>query len=325
MPTGTPAPLPVPAATETSWSVDGPQTLEFDDPFEQVRLRLIGGTVNVVGREGPGARVEISEVGGLPLRISRRGSALTVAYEDLPWKGLLSWLDAKARGRRQDHRAVVTLSVPASARLSVGVIDADTVVTGMAGRTRVSTVSGDATLVGLSGPVRAETVSGELEAQSLSGSLEFHSVSGGLTVVDGSSPAVKADSVSGDMILDLDPRPGAGAADYRLNTVSGEIAVRLPHPPDARVEASTGSGAVSSAFEELRTEGQWGAKKVTGVLGDGSGRLKAVTATGSVALLRRPSDDPADGSAAPAPDGDPDSPAPAPEGSTGTTSLRKDV
>jgi hypothetical protein len=54
------------------------------------------------------------------------------------------------------------------------------------------------------------------------------------------------------------------------------------------VEANTASGTVSSAFEDLRVTGQWGAKRITGRLGAGNGRLKATTVSGSIALLRRP-------------------------------------
>lgn len=134
--------------------------------------------------------------------------------------------------------------------------------------------------------MRGETVSGGLEAQAVTGDLRFKSVSGDLTVVEGAGTSVRADSVSGDMVLDLD---ASGApTDIRLATVSGAIAIRLPHPADAEVEANTASGAVSNAFEDLRVGGQWGAKKITGTLGAGTGKLKATTVSGSIALLRRP-------------------------------------
>jgi DUF4097 and DUF4098 domain-containing protein YvlB len=129
-------------------------------------------------------------------------------------------------------------------------------------------------------------VSGSVEAQGVSGELRLNSVSGDLTVIEGTCPVVKADSVSGSIILDLNPT--SGPTDARLTNVSGEIAIRLPHPADAEVEANTASGAVSSAFDDLRVSGQWGAKKITGRLGGGTGRLKATTVSGSIALLRRP-------------------------------------
>jgi hypothetical protein len=87
------------------------------------------------------------------------------------------------------------------------------------------------------------------------------------------------------MIVDLDPD---GPTDIRLTSVSGEIAIRLPQPADAEVEANTASGTISNAFEGLRVHGQWGAHKITGRLGAGTGKLRATTVSGSIALLRRP-------------------------------------
>ncbi|MFJ8644637.1 DUF4097 family beta strand repeat-containing protein [Streptomyces sp. NPDC093546] len=268
------------------WSVAEPRTFALDDPVTSLKVRVVNGTVNVVGvAEGP-ARLEVSEVVGPPLIVTQRGSTLTVSYEDLPWKGFLKWFDRKGR----DRSAVVSLAVPAGASVEVGVVGAEAVVSGIRGRTEVRGVTGDTTLVGLAGPVRAETVSGNVEAQSVAGELRYSSVSGDLTVVDGTGTSVRADSVTGDMVIDLDPADRG--TDIRLTTVSGEIAIRLPHPTDARVEANTTSGAVSSAFDDLRVDGQWGSKSIKGTLGSGTGTLKATTVSGSIALLRRPESEP---------------------------------
>lgn len=266
----------------STWTVAEPQKLTFDDPVTALHVRVVDGEVNVVGTEERTARLEITGIEGPPLLVTRQGGTLTVTYEDLPWKGFLSWLDR----RRTSRRAVVSLAVPAGATVEVGVVGAGAVVSGIRGRTEVRGVTGDTTLVGLSGTVRGETVSGSLEAQAVTGDLNFQSVSGDLTVVEGAGTSVRAQSVSGDMMVDLDPsgRP----TDIRLTTVSGEIAIRLPHPADAEVEANTASGTVSNAFEDLRVGGQWGAKKITGTLGAGTGTLKATTVSGSIALLRRP-------------------------------------
>ena len=265
----------------SEWSVGEPRKLTFDTPVKELHVRIVNGTVNVVGTEEGSARLEVSEIEGPPLIVTQQGGTLTVAYDDLPWKGFLKWLDRKGWRRS----AVVSLAVPADTRVEVGVVGAAAVVSGIDGRTEVKGVTGDTTLVRLTGPVRADTVSGNVEAQALRGDLRFNSVSGDLTVVEAGS-SVKADSVSGSMIVDLDPtsRP----TDISLTNVSGEIAIRLPHPADAQVEANTASGSVSNAFEDLRVGGQWGAKRITGRLGAGNGRLKATTVSGSIALLRRP-------------------------------------
>ncbi|MER0448225.1 DUF4097 family beta strand repeat-containing protein [Streptomyces sp. Edi4] len=304
--------------SKSTWSVPESQKLTFDEPVTRVQVRVVNGTVNVVGTEESSSRLEISSVEGPPLIVTREGSTLTVAYEDLAWRDFLKWLNRKGWNRS----AVVSLAVPADADVEVGTVGAGAVVSGIRGRTEVRGVTGDATLVKLAGPVRAESVTGDVEAQRVTGEFRFKSVSGHLTVVEGAGATVAAESVSGDMLLDLDPGPRA--SDIRLTTVSGEVAIRLPHPADARVEANTASGAVSSAFEDLRISGQWGTKKITGTLGAGNGTLRATTVSGSIALLRRPAtadeegplEDRAPGGG---PEPDAEAPADAQSDSTGST------
>ncbi|MFD7711872.1 DUF4097 domain-containing protein [Streptomyces sp. NPDC059786] len=300
----------------SEWSVAEPSKLTFDDPVTTLHVRVVNGTVNVVGTDEGSARLEVSELDGPPLIVTQKRGTLTVAYEDVPWKGFLKWREPKHWRRT----AVVSLAVPASTRIEVGVVGAGAVVSGTEGRVEVRGVTGDTTLVGLSGPAQVSTVSGSLETQAVTGDIRFNSVSGDLTVVEGAGSSVRAESVSGSMIVDLDAT--GTRTDVQLSNVSGEIAVRLPHPADAEVEANTASGSVSNAFEDLRVAGQWGAKKITGRLGAGNGRLKAVTVSGSIALLRRPPaeeeppshgttapEGPADGAPEGPADGTPDSPA----------------
>ncbi|MCX4905502.1 DUF4097 family beta strand repeat-containing protein [Streptomyces sp. NBC_00878] len=274
----------------SEWSVAEPSKLTFDEPVTALHVRIANGTVNVVGADEGSTRLEVSSIEGPPLMVTQESGTLTVAYEDLPRKGFLKWLDR----RSWRNSAVISLAVPARTRVEVGVIGATAVVSGVEGPAVVKGVSGDTTLVGLSGPVRADTVSGNVEAQALTGDLHLNSVSGDLTVIEGSSPSVRVESISGSVVVDLDSsgRP----SDISLTSISGEIAIRLPHPADAEVEVDSTSGTVSSAFENLRISGQWGAKKITGRLGAGNGRLKATTVSGSIALLRRlpPEDEPWD-------------------------------
>jgi len=263
------------------WSVSEREKFAFDEPVRELNVRIVSGAVNVVGTDDGSARLEVSAVEGPPLIVTHQDGVLTVTYEDLPWKGFLKWLDRKGWRRN----AVVTLAVPARTRVAVGVVNASAVLSGIDGHATVQGVTGDTTLVGLSGPVRAETVSGNVEAQALTGDLHFKSVSGDLTVVEAGS-SVQAESVSGSMIVDIDPTAGPTA--IALTNVSGEIAIRLPHPADTVVDANTTSGTVSNAFEDLRVKGQWGAKHITGRLGPGNGSIRATTVSGSIALLRRP-------------------------------------
>ncbi|MCD0482900.1 DUF4097 family beta strand repeat-containing protein [Streptacidiphilus sp. ASG 303] len=290
------------------WTVNGPERITFDEPVDVLRVRTVSGAVHVVAGDGP-ARLEVSELDGPPLVVTHEGGTLTVAYEELTrWefssqhfslKGIASLVDS---WRRRRH-AVVSLAVPAAARVELVSVGADVVVSGIAGPVAVRGAGGDTTLVRVSGPVEAQSVSGSVEAQAVSGDLKVQTVSGELTVVEASGPRLHAHSVSGSMTVDLD---GRGPADVRLNTVSGEVAVRMPHPADTRVDAGSTSGEMSSAFDELRMGGTWGARRLSGRLGAGTGRLQVTTVSGSVALLRRP---PAPGpgeDGAPGPAGRPD-------------------
>lgn len=262
--------------------VGEPARLDFDGPVTELRLRLVNGTVNVVGSPDPdaGARVEISEISGPPLAVGHAGGVLEVGYEDVPWQGFLKLFDRK----RWDRHAVVSVSVPAATRLSLAVVGASAVVSGLSGTAELRGVTGGLTLVGLSGPVRADTVSGDLEAQCLSGPLRFGTVGGELTLIDSRSPQVRADAVSGGAVVDLD---GGTPADLNLNTVSGDIAVRLPAGAGATVRAATTAGSASCDFPELLGAAPW-SKTISGAIGGGENRIRVASVSGGVALLRRP-------------------------------------
>ncbi len=242
--------------------------------------------------------------------MSLEDGTLSIGYRDVPWQNFLRWID----GKSWNGRAAVTVAVPAGARVEVGVVGACAVVSGITGGTDLRSVSGDSTLVGLDGGVRADTVSGLIEAQAVTGDLSFKSVSGDLTLLDGSGSRVRADSVTGDMVLDL--APSDGNTNLSLTTVSGEVALRLPAGTHARVEANVTRGPLSNDFDELRITEQWGAKRISGTLGTGGGLVKATTVSGALALLRRPApediDEPGGGVRSPqeGPPGPGDTPAP---------------
>ncbi|MEV5506042.1 DUF4097 family beta strand repeat-containing protein [Streptomyces orinoci] len=266
----------------SEWSLTTPQKLTFDEPVSALNVSVVNGTVNVVGTDGGPARLELSALQGPPLRVRLDEGTLRVGYDDLTWQSFLKWLDRKGWQRTVE----VTLTVPCGTRVEVGTVGAAAVVSGITAPAELRGVTGDTTLVGLGGPVSAQTVSGALEAQALGGDLIFNSVSGDLTLVEGTNGTVRAKTVNGNVLVDLSAT--GGALSLEVSTVSGDIAIRLPHPVDADVEASTATGGASCAFEDLRVSGQWGAKRITGRLGSGGGSLKATTASGTVAVLRRP-------------------------------------
>ena len=49
-----------------SWVVAGPQIIEIE-AITSLRVQLVGGRVDVVAHDGPGARIEVHAVDGRPL------------------------------------------------------------------------------------------------------------------------------------------------------------------------------------------------------------------------------------------------------------------
>lgn len=263
------------------WTVAEPQVLDLE-PVRVVRVRTVAGIVDVVGTDGP-ARLEVTSVEGPPLdvRHDHKAADLSVGYEDLTWKSPKNWLSHQTHGRS----CAVSLAVPWDCAIDIGVLSAHATVSGVHGDVTVRSVAGGITLLGLTGAVEAATVAGTVEAESLAGDFQVTTVSGDLTLVEGTGGRVRAHSVSGAMVMDLD---AFGRNDVDLSTVSGALTVRLPHDGDMDVDVRSSGGTVGSAFEGLTARTGFGSSRLVGTLGGGTGRLRIKSVSGDVALLRRP-------------------------------------
>ena len=265
------------------WRIEKPQSLDLEG-VRRLEVRMVAGNIDVVGRtedaESGAAQVEVSDLEG-PLTVTLEDGTLTIVHERLTWGGLFDWV-----GNRKAE-ATVSVSVPHTCPIELGVVSADAVVSGIeAARTAVKSVSGDVTLDGVRSDITAQTVSGDLESRQLAGTLKFTTVSGELTVVDGRSDRVKAETVSGDLTLDLDLLAG-GRID--VSSVSGDLTLRMPDDVGMSIDVKTMSGDVESAFDGVSRERKPGKISMHGTIGNGDGRLNAKTVSGDVTLLRRAS------------------------------------
>jgi Putative adhesin len=261
-----------------TWTLDEPDKLTFDG-LDRVLVKLVEGAVSVVGSDDQ-PTLELSELSGEPLRVRHQDGALTVDYER-PWRPWpLAWL----AGRGARRKAVLTLAVPRDCRVELRAVSASLMVGGLHAPVEAHTVSGEITLAGLRGPVEAETVSGPVQASGVTGDLSARTVSGDLTVAEGGGASVRARSVSGSVAVDLQAE---GDRDINLSSVSGDLTVRLPETSDLQVKLSSTSGQVSSAFDQLERDRTPGRYTAWGRLGAGTGRLRAASTSGHVALLRR--------------------------------------
>jgi hypothetical protein len=261
-----------------TWTLDHPDKLTFDE-VHRVLVKLVEGTVSVVGSDDR-PTLELSELSGDPLQIRHQGGGLTIDYER-PWRPWpLAWL----AGRGARRKAVLSLAVPRDCRVELRVVSANLMVGGLRAPVEAHTVSGEITLAGLHGPVEAETVSGPVQASGVTGDLSARTVSGDLTVAEGGGGLVRARTVSGAVAIDLQAR---GDRDINLSSVSGDLTVRLPETSDLEVKLNSTSGQVTSAFDQLERDRTPGRDTAWGRLGAGTGRLRASSTSGHVALLRR--------------------------------------
>jgi hypothetical protein len=258
------------------WTIEAPTSLNFDE-LTGLRVRLIAGSVAVLATDGTPS-LDIANVSGDPLDVTYENGVLTVTHENLTWEGLLKWL------RPQRPSAAVTVTVPRTCPVQLGVVSATAVLSGLTARASVKSVSGEITLDGVSGDVDAHTVSGALEAQGINGKLSLNTVSGDLALADGWLERLDVNSVSGDVTADFDLDPLGG---MHLTTVSGEVTLRLPAESDAQVHLYSMSGAVRTEFAELRSMSAPASHAVSGSLGAGSGHVSVNTMSGRVMLLRR--------------------------------------
>ncbi|BFO15232.1 hypothetical protein SHKM778_16200 [Streptomyces sp. KM77-8] len=85
----------------TKWTVAHPTKLSFDTPVTDLHVRIINGTVNIVGTDAPEAHLQVSDIDGPPLTITHDDGILTVAYEDLPGRASSSGSTTRAGAAAQ--------------------------------------------------------------------------------------------------------------------------------------------------------------------------------------------------------------------------------
>lgn len=163
--------------------------------------------------------------------------------------------------------------------------------TGSGGVT-VSDVEGDVTVDTGSGGVRIDRVRGErILVDTGSGRVEGSALAAATVRIDTGSGSIDVFGVdSPDVVLDT----GSGSVEIEMlrdverldiDTGSGSVTVRVPEGLGAELEAETGSGGIDVDFPvQLNTMRR---DHLRGVLGDGDGRIRIDTGSGSIRLVRR--------------------------------------
>src|SRR2546430_4533531 len=238
-----------------TWEITEPQRLDFTEDVTHLHVALFGGRLNVVGTDGP-ARVEVAAASELKLIVTLEAGRLSVRHDTAkPWPGVFASLWWWLRGRHKvgvDVSVAVPYQTPAVLRVTAGPI----VVSSLHGDLSVDCTSGKVALLGVDGQIRATVVSGSIEAIGCAGNLALETVSGEITVADSAPYRLVAKTVSRSLTADLD-HP-AHDSQLPLETISGELTIRIREDNDLFVDLSAAHGRVTSSFPDLSVEGRWG-------------------------------------------------------------------
>jgi len=244
----------------------------------RLKVTLIGGTVDVVGHDEPGARVEVHSVSGKELRISMDGDALEIDHPQLRWDNFIDVFSSF----RGSAKADISVMVPRDVAVKLGVVSAEALVSNLTAGARLNTVSGDIVVDGVTGALDVNAVNGEISVRDHSGPVSVHTVTGE-TTVSGRIDRFTLDGVSGDVFLDVTGIPDT----ISTNTVNGSVMLRLGADVPARYLLNTVSGALQVDDHSIRRS--FG-KGYEGSFGDLAGswlELRANSVSGDISVVRR--------------------------------------
>ncbi|MFG6402305.1 MULTISPECIES: DUF4097 family beta strand repeat-containing protein [unclassified Microbacterium] len=266
--------------TLEKWIIHPGETRVIDiEKVRSLKVGLIGGQIDVVAHDEPGARIEVHGVTIKDLRIEVTGDALEIDHPQLRWDNFLaSFRNFGASG----PKAEISVAVPRDVALTLGVVSASALISGLRTDARLNTVSGDIIVDGLAGALTLNAVSGDVQVRQLDGSLNANSVSGDIAAT-GAITKASIDTVSGAMLVDSTGPIHA----VNLNTVGGNATIRLDEDLAANYVVRTVSGRVQ-VDGTMRSIS--GLTNFAGSTGELSGRFVDVrtnSVSGDLTVLRR--------------------------------------
>ena len=263
---------------QEKWLIQPGESRTIDiEVVRALKVGFIGGQIDIVGHDEPGARIEVHSVSGRDLKILIDEDRLEIDHPQLRWDNFIEVF----KSMRSNARADVSVLVPRDVALKFGVISATALISGLRTDARLSTVNGDVVVDGLVGDIELNSVSGELSVRDHTGRISAHTVSGDVTAT-GAIRRFSADGVSGDIMLDVTGTPD----EIAVNTVSGDTTIRIPEALGARYRVNTVSGRVQ--LDNLTVVGGMG-KGYTGTSGvlDGTWvEINVNSVSGDAAVLR---------------------------------------
>ncbi|MDN8547886.1 DUF4097 family beta strand repeat-containing protein [Microbacterium sp. NM3R9] len=270
--------------TLQKWIVHPAETRVIDvDDVRKLKVSMVGGQIDIVAHDEPGVRIEVHSVTGKDLRIEATGDTIEIDHPQLRWD---NFLQVFRNFGSVGPKAEISVAVPRGTDLTLGVVSASALVSGLEADARVNTVSGDIIVDGITGDVSANAVSGDVQIRELRGALSANSVSGDVAAT-GALHAASIDTVSGAMLVDST----GPIQSISLHTVSGDATVRLDEGLPANYQVRSVSGRVLVDGIVRSGQGTGPLTSFAGSSGELSGTFVDVrtnSVSGDLTVLRRP-------------------------------------
>lgn len=246
----------------------------------RLKVGLVGGQVDVVAHDEPGIRIEVHGVTIKDLRIESDGTQVEIDHPQIGWD---NFLDVFRNFGAGGPKAEISIAVPRSIALTLGVVSAGALISGIRNDARLNTVSGDIIADNISGDLTLNSVSGDVQVRALTGSINANSVSGDVAVT-GTMHKATVDTVSGDVLVEAIGDMNT----INLNTVSGSTRIRLDETLPANYVLRSMSGKLTVDGIERSGGGPATYAGQKGELAGSFVDVRANSVSGSIAVLRRP-------------------------------------
>jgi hypothetical protein len=269
--------------TLEKWIIHPGETRVIDiETVRKLKVGLVGGQIDVIGHDEPGARIEVHGVTIKDLRIEVTGDVVEIDHPQLRWDNFLEVFRNFGAG---GPKAEISVAVPREVALNLGVVSASALVSGIRKDARLNTVSGDIIVDGHHGDLTVNAVSGDVQIRGLVGALSANSVSGDVAAT-GTLRKATIDTVSGAMLVDSTGQ----AHQVGLNTVSGNSTIRLDDGLPANFVVRSVSGRVQIDGTVRSGTGTGPMTNFSGSAGELSGSfvdVRANSVSGDITVLRR--------------------------------------
>ena len=256
----------------------------------QLTIRNLNGPIDV--RSTPGAQVQVHATVRAEGRANVRDAGFDVREHSATDVEICSvYLGSSACDRQHNDswnniRVTVryTVDLPKGLQLTLNTGNGELSITGATGDVDGATGNGDVTVKETIGRVSARTGNGDVTVTGAQGPVKIGTGNGRVTAETSRGP-VDVSSGNGDIEVRVGAVP-ADATSMTFTTGSGNVRITLPRDFNGEIDATAGSGDITSDFD-VRATGRITPSRLHGTVGTGHGPLiKLGTGSGQLVLRK---------------------------------------